>query len=72
MTGRKPCADRHRDVIAERIDALAGMRLNTVAGSVQPGTVSGQQAAWKLGVSRRTVERYKARLRAAARQETSS
>jgi ParB family transcriptional regulator, chromosome partitioning protein len=49
----------------ERIEFLSGMRLHTGNGrSVPPGEVTAREAAERLGVTPRTVERYKSELAA--------
>ena len=50
---------------AERIGILASMRLNDSYEPPAPGYLTSQQAAWRLGVSQRTVERYRAELKTA-------
>jgi hypothetical protein len=48
----------------ERVALLAAMRLWPGPGDVPlPGYVTSRQAAERLGVSRRTVERYRAQCR---------
>ena len=51
----------------ERITLLAQMRLWPGPDNVPlPGYVTSRQAAQRLGVTRRTIERYRAVLRASA------
>jgi len=59
-----PRSDRAR---AERIAALAQMRQNTTHDAYAPNGITAQQAAWRLGVSPRTIQRYRRALREATR-----
>jgi len=58
---RAPRSDR-----ADRIAELATMRLNTTHDGYAPNGLTAQQAAWRLGVSARTIQRYKRALREAS------
>jgi hypothetical protein len=49
----------------ERIEILASMRLHHGYDQPPPGYLTSRQAAWRLGVSPRTVERYRAELKTA-------
>jgi hypothetical protein len=60
----KQSVSRHTEARRERIELLAAMRLWPGPESVPlPGYVTSAQAAERIGVTRRTVERYRAVLR---------
>lgn len=72
MTGRQIPRLMRTEVGQELIEELATMRLWNQATIPLPGFVTSQQAADRLGVSKRTIQRYRKRLReAAARDEAS-
>lgn len=61
--GRNPRAGR--TALAERLDAIARMRFHdTSADTPLPGYITNADAAEELGVDRRTILRYKRRVRA--------
>jgi ParB family chromosome partitioning protein len=63
----EPGTAERLSVRQERIELLAEMRLHTGSDPCPPGAVTARQAAERLGVTARTVERYKADLRSVTR-----
>lgn len=60
----RPQARRAAERRRERLAILASMRLNDTSDGVPPpGALTAQEAAKRLGVNKRTIERYKRDLR---------